>query len=679
MALPPLVQQITADTSGLDAAVERSAGIVGNLGSATQGLAQGFNRLGDMSSNLGRRMLPVSGIVSGVATGMAMLANSAANAGNELDKAAQAAGIGVGPLQELQFALSQVSRMSDEQTSAALLRLNRVLGEAAGGSQAAIDALAAIGVSAEQAASGAISTEDAFMRFVEAAQNMTSPGEASALAVALLGRNAAELGPILMNAGGSIDELRARAQELGIVMSDDAVAAAALYNDKMDELSRQTTALRNTIGIALLPIMTSMIETMQDRVVPAIQSMVSGVAGAIEWFGSLPQPIQEFVGVITGALAIGGPVLMAIGVFSRALAALTLATGPVGLLIAAASLLTAAWLTWGDDIKRIVGDAVDWVSNRFPGITEAFEIVTNEMRAQFEAIVDLVRAIFNGDLQGIMDSFVTIFTTPFRIIAGLFMSDFAEPLRTGIMDIVTWVQDRFNELVDYFVALPGRFIQLGSDIIQGLWEGIRAGIDRFNPINAITEMGAGMFDSIAGFFQSQSPSRLMMQLGEDIVHGLAIGIENAGGLAIAAMQTLGQAISGDAFNIARDVVGAMGQMFQGSKPIAAAMALINTFQGITEALKLPFPASLVAVAKVAAQGFAAVRGIQNARPGSGAPSAGAATSAGGGGSTSTQVQEMPTQTLRFDFGGQSAMGMDQLVNLLNDAYDRGYRIRAVMA
>jgi hypothetical protein len=40
---------------------------------------------------------------------------------------------------------------------------------------------------------------------------------------------------------------------------------------------------------------------------------------------------------------------------------------------------------------------------------------------------------------------------------------------------------------------------------------------------------------------------------------------------------------------------------------------------------------------------------------------------------------MPTQTLRFDFGGQNAMGMEQIVDLLNQAHDRGYRIRAVMA
>jgi hypothetical protein len=80
--------------------------------------------------------------------------------------------------------------------------------------------------------------------------------------------------------------------------------------------------------------------------------------------------------------------------------------------------------------------------------------------------------------------------------------------------------------------------------------------------------------------------------------------------------------------------------------------------------------------KAIAVASAALRGA-----GSGGSGGSIGSSGGSGGSTpaQTQMQQMPTQTLRFDFGGQNTMGMEQMVNLLNDAYDRGYRIRAVMA
>jgi hypothetical protein len=80
--------------------------------------------------------------------------------------------------------------------------------------------------------------------------------------------------------------------------------------------------------------------------------------------------------------------------------------------------------------------------------------------------------------------------------------------------------------------------------------------------------------------------------------------------------------------------------------------------------------------KAIAVASAALRGA-----GSGGSGGSIGSSGGSGGSTPAQpqMQQMPTQTLRFDFGGQNTMGMEQMVNLLNDAYDRGYRIRAVMA
>jgi len=53
----------------------------------------------------------------------------------------------------------------------------------------------------------------------------------------------------------------------------------------------------------------------------------------------------------------------------------------------------------------------------------------------------------------------------------------------------------------------------------------------------------------------------------------------------------------------------LGEESKAGKAFALAQALINTYQGITKALTLPFPANIAAAATTAATGFAAVKQI----------------------------------------------------------------------
>ena len=290
--------------------------------------------------------------------------------------------------------------------------------------------------------------------------------------------------------------------------------------------------------------------------------------------------------------------------------------------------------------------------------------------------------------------------------AGAAVMEFAEVAREGFLEFydatvehivgaVEWIQTSFTELVEWFQELPARLMEIGRDIIAGLWQGIKDGIAEFDPIGAMRELGGNMMRGIGDRIGWNSPATEFIRMGEDIVHGLAIGLNSTGSLAVNAMQNLGNMVTSSAWDMASGVVGAMSQMFQGSKPIAAAQALINTFQGITEALKLAPPGNFIAAAKVAAQGFAAVRGIQSARPGSsgGAVSGGGAASGGGvamsggaaagGGQAQAAAQQAPTTTFQFTiandplgFGENFAR---QFIEQLNEASANGGRVRGVLA
>ena len=603
MSLPPLKIKIGADTVDLEKSVADVERKLGRLQGATDRIAGGFKSVGDSATQLGKKMLPASAIVSGAAIGMFALAKNTADAGDEIAKSARAAGVSSDALQELRFALGQAAGVGEAETSTMLSTLTRRMGEAVAGNDTYADALGNLGVSLEDVASGAVTTDEVFTRLADAMQDADSNSEAAALGMELLGRAGATLGGKLRESGADIGDLRDRAQELGIVLGSDTLNSAEQFTDKMDELSQQTGAAKSAIGAALLPVALELATAFQERVVPAIVAVAEGIGDAIEWFGQLPGPVQEAAGLVAAAIGVGGPVLLAVGAMSKAFGAIIAATGPIGLFIAAAGLLYAAWQKWGDDIIVVVGEAVEFI------------------------------------------------------------------------------RTKFNELVEWLAALPERMFEIGMNIIHGLRDGIRDAWEGAK--ESISGAFSGVVDTARGIFRTQSPSLVFHEIGMNIGEGLRNGIQDSFGMVRSAVQGLGQQVTSGAFDMASGVVDAMGQMFQGSKPIAAAQALINTFQGITEALKLPFPASLAAAARVAAQGFAAVRGIQSARPGSSGGISRTSGGSGGSGATTSAQQQAPTTTFQFTlqndpmgFGEQFAR---QFIEQLNEASANGGQIRGVIA
>ena len=155
-------------------------------------------------------------------------------------------------------------------------------------------------------------------------------------------------------------------------------------------------------------------------------------------------------------------------------------------------------------------------------------------------------------------------------------------------------------------------------------------------------------------------------------------VDTMAGIQQAAMnQTLGY--YGQMFGNMASVFKAGGDKLVGiTKAFSIAQGLLNSYRAFTEVLAdpaligRPFLRTALAASTLGA-GLAQVANMRNVGGGGGGGSSVAASAA------ASQPAQLPTQTLRFDFGGQNTMGMEQIVGLLNDAYDRGYRIRAVMA
>ena len=589
--------------------------------------------------------------LAAVGAGVTLAVRGQLNAIDDLAKSAQKIGIPVEHLSQLQHA-ADLSGVSMSSLETGLRRLSQNMAQDA-------DKFDALGISVRDLDGNMRPTVDVMEDVANVLAAMPDGAEKTALAMDLMGRSGTEMIPMLNGGADAIRQMREEADRLGLTISQDTAEAAQNFNDNITRLTGASRGFWRQISAELAPTL----ERFSDIVVDLVNR-----------FGQMSPRMRSLISNGGLLLAAMTPLVAVVGAFVGAIA---LVGAPVLAAAAGIAAITAAVVTFWPEIKA-AGEAVREFAEDI-GLLEALGIVWERLKEQVRNFRDLFVAIFEGDIPQIMESLVAIFQQPFETIMELWESDFAEPIRTLFTETIEWIQESFNGLVEWFTELPQRFLEIGRNIVQGLLNGFNEMWERFK--DNIREKVDWMPNWVKNRLGIASPSRVFHEIGMNIGQGLSNGIDASFNLVRSAVERVGDVVTSSAFEMASGVVDAMGQMFQGSKPIAAAQALINTFQGITEALKLPFPASLAAAARVAAQGFAAVRGIQSARPGS---SGGAASSSGGGsggGASQSQAAQVATQRLRLEIvgSGPEADAAFRTLQLVQQAIDNGGRLDGVIA
>lgn len=97
-----------------------------------------------------------------------------------------------------------------------------------------------------------------------------------------------------------------------------------------------------------------------------------------------------------------------------------------------------------------------------------------------------------------------------------------------------------SSMVNSFAELPGKMLDIGIQAMSGLADGIISAGKR--ALDAAKNIAADIGNSIKGFFDIRSPSRLMMQYGGHISTGLSVGISAEGKQALKATRQLSEGV-----------------------------------------------------------------------------------------------------------------------------------------
>jgi len=301
--------------------------------------------------NLGMGMMAAG---AGIVAPLLASAKSFANMGDQLDKMSKRTGISVESLSELGYA-AQLSGANLESVENGVRRMQRTIADAADGTALATDALARLGLSAEQLM--ALSPEEQFSVIAKRLNEIGDPTMKAAAAMAILGRSGTALLPMMEE----MAETRAEARKLGLVMSGEDAKAAAKLNDAMDRMRASLRFLAATVGSALAPLLTELADKVAELVGPLrkwlsenrglvisalkIGAVVLGIGAAFVALGSIVSALGTAFGVLASVVS----------------TALGLILSPVGLVVAAIAGIGGAIL-WATDSG---GKALAWLGGRF--------------------------------------------------------------------------------------------------------------------------------------------------------------------------------------------------------------------------------------------------------------------------------------------------------------------------
>lgn len=467
-------------------------------------------------------VVAAAGIGAAISTAIGKVGDLAAM-GDTIDKQSQKIGISAKAYQEwdavLQHSGSSISAMQGA--------MKKLTSEAASGS----DAFQKLGISQEEALG--MSQEDLFGRVIEGLQGMEGGTERAALAQELLGRSAQEMAALLNTSAEDTQAMKDRVNELGGVMSDDAVKSAAAYQDALQDMQTAMAGFgRGLVADFLGPfteIMDGITTIFSGDAEGGVGKIVEGISGIgeaiVTGVPEIAAHAAELVTGVAGAIADGLPEFVAQGTEMVANAATGFLEGLPEMITAGGELITQVINYLMENGPQLLEQGVQMVAQIAGGIVQ-----------NLPEIVGAIAAVAAQILASIGEHYPDMLQKGMELLGQVL---------TGIINAIPEIPGKVLEVANSIKDEFGKFdwLAIGKNVVEGIAKGISDFGDKI--ITAALNAAKGAFDGVKKFFGIASPSKLMRdEIGAYIPAGIALGIEDNLGLVTDAMDDLSAAATG---------------------------------------------------------------------------------------------------------------------------------------
>lgn len=429
---------------------------VDNKGKETK---TGLQAIADKGTKIGAAVIAGTGVAIGALMG---LANSTAETADKWDKLSLRTGIAVESLQEWGYAAGQ-SGADISVLETGMKKLSDTMVNAQNGSKSAMEAYEQLGISMEEL--NTMTPEDAFNKVMYSLAEMEDGALKNSIGNDLLGKSYVELKPLIASGADGMQQLKDRANELGIVMSADAVTSGVVFGDTLADAKASLDGVKNKIVADLIPQLTAMLNWFVEQS-PKIQEVGGAVLGFIsDTIGFITDNSNILIPVLGGllgaflALQAISTVNALMTAWKTSTLAATLAQGglnavmmanPIAIVIAAIAALIAIGIAlvmnW-DKVKAKAQELWKKITEVFNGIKEGIGKALDAVKTKVTSIFDSIKSGVSEKVNTIKTTLINTFTSAKDKVVGIFtgigtsIGEKVNAVKTTISNVFGTVKD----------------------------------------------------------------------------------------------------------------------------------------------------------------------------------------------------------------------------------------------
>jgi len=481
--------QLDETNSQLDGTAEsggQAAAAVEEEGNAAETASKGNINLGAALGVATAAVAAATAAVIGLGKSFADSIAETAEYGDNIDKASQKIGMSAKAYQEWD-AIAQHSGTSMDTLKTSFKTL-------ATSAQSGKEEFKKLGLDLKEVAK--MSQEDLFAKVIEGLQNMEEGTERTAIASKLLGKGALELGPLMNTSAEDTEKMRQAVNDLGGVMSDEAVKAAARYQDSLQDMNTAFDGLKRNLTSEFLPAMADCMDGLAlifsgqeggtEMVTKGIQGIAEGINQIIPTILPL---IMSVISQIALVLAQNIPTLISsiktimpqIVQVIQELAAALIQNLPL-LIECGLELIKALAQAILDNLPLIIQSAIDILMSLLQGISENIDIIIDGIIYVVETIVTTLLdnlpqiieqggQILMGIIQGIMDRLPDLINTAADLIIQIvttLIKNLPQILAQGAEIITTIIKGIIGAIPTLVARIPEIIVAIVTTLVQNL-------------------------------------------------------------------------------------------------------------------------------------------------------------------------------------------------------------------
>lgn len=457
-------------------------------------------------------------------------------------------GLSTQALQEYEYMAGLID--TDVSTiTGSLTKLTANMNGAKDGTGAAADAFAALGVAVTNEDGTLRSSQEVFDQVIDALGSMTNETERDATAMAIFGKSAQELNPLIAAGSDALANYRQEASDMGYVLDDEALGGLTAVSDGMERLKNAGTTIGRNLASALAPFADSIVTTAMPAVmdlVGAFQQLTAGEISIEQFLATITPILQSFVDTIVQNLPliidIAGQLIMSLaeGIIQNLP---TIMEATLNILFAIVDELLNNLGTIMDAALSIILAIIDGITANLPQLLTTIVDVVVQLATKLtepSTLMSIVRSalsLIQALVQGIVQALPVLIKAAPTIITNIvtaLIQALPEILASGIDIIFALIDGLLQAIPDIIAAIPQIVTgiinafknvdwgSIGRNIMEGIKNGLRNMLS--NLVNVVKDIAGSLINGAKKALGIGSPSKVFAELGEFTGEGMEIGL-----------------------------------------------------------------------------------------------------------------------------------------------------------